>query len=392
MSEIVLGLGNNIDYEITWDSNIIERMIREQGISNGEISIPREIATFRDMILSILGFLRQGTGGERFVSDPTIIEDFADNFEKKITLGGTSVRAAMAMRKLGVLPAVHLVTMNEPVSHLLPEDCPRLCSNREIRSYPHLIVQFHRGIRIDVQDIHIETDRSNRIIYTHDRDNALMVLHERLSDFLSDAKVFLISGFNAMRDSALLEERLRQLQESMETLPPGAVVFYEDACFHDPSLSAIVRRYLAPKITIYSLNEDELQNYLSRTVLLTDAQAVAEALEDLQNLLPVPVLILHTRYWALAYGTEACCYTNALLGGVTMATTRFRCGDTFTRQDYEETLRLPPETAGETFASEIQDLLGNKVSCIPSFLVPETQVTTVGLGDTFVGGFLPVLV
>ena len=388
---IVLGLGNNIDYEIYLNSTILEQMIRENGVFNRDIDIHRDINSPRDLLVSILGFMRQGTGGERQSANADIIEHFADTFEKKITLGGTSIRAAIAMAKLGFSSGVHLVTMNGHVTRLLPPDCEPLCSNPESCSYPHLIAQYQAGISINANDIHIETSRANRIIYTYDRDNELMILHPNLGQMLTSAKVFLISGFNAMHDASLLEERLRQLQGFMQSLPPEAIVFFEDAGFHCPGIQPIIWRYLLDRIAIYSLNEDELQGYLERPVALTDAAAMARALADLYTLIPVPLLVLHTRYWALVYGDKAARYYKALTGGVTMATSRFRLGDDFTQQDYEETGRLPPEAEGAAFAAKIQAILGERVCCVPALGVMETKVTTVGLGDSFVGGFLPAL-
>lgn len=388
---IVLGLGDNIDYEIRWDSGIVEKMARDCNLSASEINQNIEINTPRDMLASILGFVQWGRGGERFVHDPELIENFAGNFEKKITLGGTAVRAAIAMRKLGYTSAVHLVTMNEHVERLLPPDCQRLCSNGETSSYPHLIVQFPAGIQVDANDVHIKTKRPNRIIYANDKDNALMRLHPDLSLLLEDAKVFLVSGFNTMRDTALIEDRLKQLQGAMESLSPGAIVFYEDAGFHEKDISAIVRRYLLKRINIYSLNEDELEGYLGRPLSLTDPVAIAAALRDIADIIPCPLLVLHTRYWALAYGDSAGDYTKALFGGIVMATTRFRFGDDFTRKDYAGTSALLPEEQGMAFAEKIHAFLGNRVFCIPSFQVSEKNVTTIGLGDTFVGGFLPAI-
>jgi ADP-dependent phosphofructokinase/glucokinase len=390
---IVLGLGDNIDYEIRWDSALLERLIRDTALSASEINRDIEINTPRDLVASILGFVRDSSGGERFVRNPDLIEAFSVPFEKKITLGGTAVRAAIAMRKLGYTSAVHLVTMNEHVERLLPADCPRLCSNSGISSYPHLIVQFNAGVRLDAGDIFIETTRPNRIIYTNDRDNALMELHPDLPVLLQDAKVFLVSGFNTMQDIPLLEERLKQLRAIVENLPKEVCVFYEDGGFHREGVSAIVRRFLLKDIDIYSLNEDEMQDYLGRTLPLTDPGAVASALEGLYRIIPCPVLILHTRYWVLAYCSTggAGNYAGSILGGITMATARFRFGDDFSDRDYAETGALPPEAVGVAFAGKIQGLLGDQVCCVPSFLVPEKNVTTIGLGDTFVGGFLPAL-
>ena len=388
---IVLGLGNNIDYEIYLDSAIIEQMIRENGVFDRDIDTHRPINSQRDLLVSVLGFMRQGTGGEQQAASTAIIEEFAGHFAKKITLGGTPVRAAIGMAKLGYNAAVHLVTMNENVSRLLPPDCRRLCSNPEHSSYPHLIAQYPAGITVKANDIHIETSRANRIIYVYDRDNERMVLHPGLGELLAGARVFLISGFNAMHDASLLEERLQQLRGCMQSLPPEALVFYEDGGFHCPGMQPIIWRYLLDRTGIYSLNEDELRGYLERPVDLTDAAGVARALGELHTLIPAPVLVLHTRYWALAYGAGAARYHKALSGGVTMATSRFRLGDDFTRQDYEQTARLPPEAEGAAFAVEIQAILGERVCCVPALRVTETTVTTVGLGDSFVGGFLPAL-
>src|SRR5208282_6605227 len=98
---IVLGLGNNTDYEISWDSHAIEQLILEHGVAASELRTDKPISSMRDLLVSILGFLKTDSGGERFVDSPRIIEEFAGGFQKKITLGGTSVRAAIAMRKLG---------------------------------------------------------------------------------------------------------------------------------------------------------------------------------------------------------------------------------------------------------------------------------------------------
>ncbi|MDR1904696.1 MAG: ADP-dependent glucokinase/phosphofructokinase [Treponema sp.] len=395
MSEkILLGLGNNIDYEIRWDSAPIERMIIEYGLRDAELNTCQEIKNRRDLLVSILSFLKNGSGGECFVHSSNIIEDFSGNFEKKITLGGTAVRAAAAMRKLGCRSSVHLVTMNDHVRRFLPEDCEYFCSNALTSSWPHLIVQFTAGTRVHANDIHIETAKANRIIYTNDEDNALMLLHPELPVLLAGAKVFLISGFNAMRDACALKDRLRFLADMLEKQRPDsrALIFFEDACYHKPEMSAIVRGYLLKYIDIYSLNEDEFESYIERAVSWTDVRDVLEALADLHRTIPVTTLVVHTRLWALAYGKNCTAYRKALTGGITMAATRFRLGDDFTKEDYAETGRLPEEEAGRIFALEIEAASKGLVCCVPSFAPTEKNVTTIGLGDTFAGGFLPALI
>ena len=112
---IALGFGDNIDYEIVWDSKVIETLIIHYDIHQAELDINRVVPCERDLVISILSFLQSGSGGERIVASSEILEHFSQHFEKKVTLGGTPVRAAIAMRKFGYTSALHLVTINDHV-------------------------------------------------------------------------------------------------------------------------------------------------------------------------------------------------------------------------------------------------------------------------------------
>ena len=388
---IALGFGNNVDYEIVWDSQVIETLTSQYDIHQDELNINTVINTERDLVISILSFLQAGIGGERSVTSSAIIEHFSQNFEKKITLGGTSVRAAIAMRKLGYTSTLHLVTLNDHVRRLIPPDGPYVYSNTQDSLYPHLIVQFGQDTCVQAGDIDICTDHPNRIIYHNDTDNISMNLNEDFADLIAEAKVLLISGFNAMQSETLLTDRLASLSRIMAKLRQDTVVYCEDAGFFDPSFSQLIYRTLAKNITIVSLNEDELQDYVDRKLDLLNVSQITDALVDLQKLISVPVIVVHTKYWALAYGDNASRFSKALKGGVTMATTRFRYGDDFTVENYKQVEGLPPNKAGATFAEAINGLLGDKIYCVPVAQVEQVNATTVGLGDAFVGGFLPAL-
>jgi ADP-dependent phosphofructokinase/glucokinase len=389
--KIILGLNDNIDYEVVWNSEVIENLIITYGIHADELSINIPVNSERDLVISILSFLKSGSGGERFVASSDIIERFAQNFNYKITLGGTSVRAAIAMRKLGYTSALHLVTINEHVRRLLPKDSTYICSNTRDSLYPHLIMQFTKDTQVKAGDIQFSNSRANRVIYHNDYDNITMNLNEDFSNLITEARIFLISGFNAMQSKELLADRLESLLRILEKLPKAALVFYEDACFYDSSFSKLIYSTLADRINIYSLNEEELQAYLGRKLDLLNAFQIKEALEDIQKLIPAPVIVIHSMYWALAYGEEAMGVSKALKGGITMATTRFRFGDDFSDINYKETDSLPPNREGVVFTDELKKLLGGKICCAPVVHVEESNATTVGLGDAFVGGFLPAL-
>ncbi len=388
---IALGFGNNVDYEIIWDSRVIENMVIRYGIRNEELDISRVVTNERDLVISIVSFLNAGVGGERTVSSSEILEQFSRNFEKRITLGGTGVRAAIAMRKLGYTSALHLVTVNDHVRRLIPHDSPYVCSNTHDSLYPHVIVQFGKGSGVRAGDIDIRANQANRIIYHRDDDNIAMSLNKGFSDLITGVKVLLLSGFNAMQDEALLLKRLESLTRIMEALPKDALILYEDAGYYEPKFRRMILQILEERKHIISLNEDELQEYVGRKLDSLNAFQIKEALEDLRRLIPKPVIVVHTRYWALAYGDEAFKLSKALKGGVTMATTRFYYGDEFTPDNYSEIEGLRANEGGAAFSNEVNRLLGNRVCCFPVAHVDLPNATTIGLGDAFVGGFLSAL-
>ena len=388
---IALGFGNNVDYEIVWDADVFADLIVHYSICDAELTTHGVIDSERDLLISILAFLKAAKGGERFVSASSIIEDFSQKFAKKITLGGTSVRAAIAMRKLGYTSALHLVTLNDHVRRLIPPDSPCVCSNVKDSLHPHLIVQFRQDAAVKARDIDIRASQANRLIYHSDQDNIAMNLNEGFSDLIADAKVLLIAGFNAMQSKPLLASRLESVIRMMKRLPKDALVFYEDGGYFELDCSRLIYRTLGKRIDIFSLNEDELQAHLNRKVALLDVLQVQAALADLQKRIPIPTLVLHTRHWALACGEQASRFAKALKAGTSLATARFCYGDDFTLQNYREIERLRPKVENAIFADTINRMQDDSIVCVPVADVEPNSATTVGLGDAFVGGFLPAL-
>lgn len=389
--KIVLGLGNNIDYEISWDGSVIEDQIRKLGIRKADIRRPSRIDSLRSLVISILHYMQNETGGERHGENIEDLLSFSSLFPYKITLGGTSVRASIVMDKLGLNSFTHLVTDNGDVRRLLPERADSLCSSEGESVYPHLIIQYPPDAEVKANDIRIRTSRANRLIYTNDPDNELMKIHPSLGRALADSDIFLISGFNAIQSPEVLRRSLKELLDCMEELPGEAKVFYEDACFHREELNRIVRDSLRGRIAIHSMNEDELKNYTGMAFSLLNPEEVHRAVSNLQSELKVPLLMIHSRHWALISGNGALSYKKALQSGVAMATTRFRRGDDFNRDDYAETAGLPPEDDAAEFCERFNGLYAPHAVSVPSIGVKEKDVTTIGLGDAYVGGFLSAL-
>lgn len=386
--KLVLGLGGTVDFEIVWDSTVIEALISEYAIGASEINASITIRNERDLVVSLLGFLRDGAGGERFVASSDIVETFSSRFKRSLTLGGTCVRAAIAMQVLGIDSTLHLVSIDDDVRRLLPAGCHYICSAEQDSTDPHLIVQFREGERISCGDIHLETPHPNRVIFANDPPNGELMISEDLGTVLRQAEVFMISGFNSIQDPDILQQRLEDLKRHMSQLGPNTIVYYEDAGFHAPELSTNVRRALVPTVDVYSMNEDEMQAYLGRSLDLLDVGGMCDAIAELHEIIPASTLVVHTKYWSIAFGHKPKIYADALQGGITMASTRYAFGDGFTEADYNSVNGMEPSIVGSEFAEAINSKLGDSVYCLPGKAMKVEHPTTIGLGDTFVGGFV----
>jgi ADP-dependent phosphofructokinase/glucokinase len=390
-ADVVLGLGGAVDYEITWDASVLEDLVAGYGIRPWELSPSVVVRSERDLVRSVLGFVRDGVGGERFVASSDIVEAFAGRFRRRVTVGGTCVRAALAMSRLGIRSAVHLVSIDDHVRAALPPEVSFVCSASRDSTDPHLIVQYPAHARVEAGDVDLRAPRANRLIYANDPPNRELVLSPELGGLLRGASIFLVSGLNSMQDVESLDRRLHELREHMRALPPDALVVYEDAGFHAPELSRRVHRRLLDVVDVHGMNEDELQAYLGRPLDLLDAAAMAAALRELHDLVPARTLVVHTGLWCLAYGPLAERYRAALRAGAAMAGARYLHGDGFTEADYRGMDRHPVQAAGRAFAAAVEALLPGEVCCVPAHVLVSETPTTVGLGDTFVGGFVAAL-
>ena len=201
----------------------------------------------------------------------------------------------------------------------------------------------------------------------------------------------MISGFNCIQDPAIMEQRLQDVKRHILQLPPETIVFFEDAGYHVPAISARVREEMIKIANVFSMNEEEMQSYLGRSVDLLSDKEMFVALLEIRRLIPAETLVIHTKYWSIALGHKALDYRDALQGGITMASTRYSFGDIMTRANYEEVSRLPCNPVGSTFSQRITVLLGSGALCLPAFDLKVDAPVTIGLGDSFVGGFIAAL-
>lgn len=384
--DLVLGLGGTVDYEIRWDAEVLSDLARGYGIHRDELTTTTPIIDERALVVTVLAFLAAGGGGERFVLSSEIVEAFAGHFDTRITLGGTGVRAGIALDRIGVPTVQHLVSIDDNVRRLLPRSMRVVSSATRDTLDPHLIVQYPEGTTVRLADAAVTAPSSNRVIFANDAPNREMAIAADLGAALARASAFLVSGFNTMQDADLLEHRLSDLVAAMRHLPADALVYYEDAGFYRRELSSLVRERLLERIDVYGMNEDELQEYLDRPVDLLDADDVVAALSAVQRLIPARALVVHTMYWAIAVGPDAQRHRAALISAVGTAATRYRLGDVCTAADLDDTARLPRHPRGLEIVDAAEAALS--AAGVAAHVVTTADPTTIGLGDTFVGGFL----
>lgn len=391
---LVLGLGGTVDYELAWDAATLERLVVEHDIRAAELSTDLPVDSERSLLVTLLAFVRDGTGGERFVASSDIVTGLAARFGTKVTLGGTCVRAALGLAAVGVGSTVHLVSIDDHVRRLLPPSVDYLCSADADSLDPHLIVQYPAGARIRAGDLDLRAPHANRLIYVHDPPNRELRLHPGLGDALSGAAVFLLSGLNSIQDPDVLADRLRSLRAAVERLPAGALTFYEDAGYHVPSIAAAARSGVLELADVYSMNEDELSERLGQAVELLDPAAVVATLRSLVALVPAPVLVVHTKYWSVAIGADADAgrsagrFEDALRGGIALASARYLAGDALTADDVRAIATRPVHPGGAAVVAAVRAAFGAGAAGVPAYVLDTPSPTSIGLGDTFVGGFL----
>ena len=390
-ADALLGLGGTVDLEVRWDGDEISGLARHFELGIGDLIAPAHVRTERDILQAVLSHAADGSGGEYFVESSAALDGFIARFRSEITLGGTPVRAALAMSRAGVPSTVHLVSIDENVRRLLPSSVEMICS-AELDSFdPHVIVQFPAGTSIRLGDHELVIPHPNRVILSNDLPNQLMAVHERFGDATADATVVLVSGFNSMRDERLLDRRLEDTLRHLARRLPTSVAWYEHGGFHVDGFSERVRSRLGPAVDIWSCNEDELAVHLGHPIRLLDAEDVLDAVRSLHRDVGAPTVLVHSRHWAVALGGDEVVRRSAIEGGIAAASARYAFGDDVQPEHLELVRLWRRQPDGVRFATRFEELGGTDVTAVSAFSIDAPHPTTIGLGDTFVGGALTAL-
>lgn len=395
-SEVLLGMGGCVDHEVRWDAAVIEDLVRAHRITTAELSEPGRrgeggsVHGERELLLELLSQLVRGSGSERFVDDPTVLLTFSRTFPVRKSLGGSSVRAAVVLDRLGLSSTLHLVSIDDDVRRLLPRSVAYMSSAKRDSTHPHVIVQYPADARVQVGEEVLRAPRANRLIFVNDPPNSELRIAPEFGSAVSSARVIVISGFNTMAGLQAVRERAGQVREQLDGRAPGAVVVYEDAGFHHDDQREVVLHALRDAVDIWSMNEDEAQHYLGRELDLLDPAQVVAAVEELHEFVAVPTLVLHTGAWALAHGPTH--LRTALRSGILTASARYVHGDQWRPADREAIAGSPATAEVARAAEAIEAGLGGSTAVVPVPRLEVAEPTTIGLGDTFLGGLVAGLV
>ncbi len=393
--KIAMGFHTCVDYELVWDSAVVQEQIRALDIHADELVCRHEVDSLRQLWISCLAHLKAGIGSELVPARSEDCNDFADHFSYKVTLGGTATRAALALERLGYPSVIQTSCYNRHVRQLMPADVQVIpgTPSDEARVYPHVIVQCAGGVRIHANDIDFVTPRENRLLISRDPYSLnIPVLDREFGERITDAEVFLLGSLTEILDRDILQGCLEKIKSLLSYLPADAIVVLEDGCYIKKEFRYDVHRQLAPQSHILSMNEDEMQEYIGRRIDILDPDAVCLALQELHQSCPIHTIVIHSAAWALAYGTLAGIMQKPLEGGISMAGTRFRVGDHLSPEEYEKTIQLPDRPDSMEFCRRMSHLLGDQICIVPcKDLRHVTDPTVVGLGDCFAGGILPGL-
>lgn len=392
--KIALGFHTCVDYELIWDPDVISKAIRDFDIHSSELDGKIKPDSERNVWRMVLAYMKAGIGAEILPDKPEIVDAFAERFQYNVTIGGTAARAAIALSNIGYSSVLSMSSYNEWIAKLLPSKIKAFSNTGSTFGpvFPHASFTYLGGVTIAESDIYFTTMRENRILISRDEESSKLAVSLDFGKELTDAEVFLLSCFSQILELDVLKDRIEKTRKLLSGLSPKTIVVMEDGNYVNQNFRAYVHEHLRDKTQILSMNEDELQEYIGKKIDILNPDMVFDAICTAREKSGFPTLIVHSSRWALAYGDLAHMCRQALVGGVTLAASRFRCGDHYGRKEFEETLALSDNHDGKLFSHQICSFGDNEIECVPcKDLSAVKRPTVVGLGDTFAGGMLPGL-
>lgn len=404
----VFAYTSNLDVVLHWDietyNQILNTYLKEEPVVNPGDAIH----TMEDFARISSYYLMRGLGGNFDIKNIEVCNYLKEVFCFEYALGGTSAQGAAAFGTLGFPATVHMTDACEEVCQMMNHE--GTCVIKEGKKVPvlegasgeepvyHFILQFKKDDTLKIFGKEVAIPFSNRMILFFDTVHKIVPIRK---DFLSywntseeEPSSYLISGFDAIIDKSVMEQRLQELEihlKDMKEKHPGTVFYFEGAFYMNPEVKEQASERFCKYADILGMNEEELEEQVERLGEHIDNSKLTDILYGLGKMLekyPVKGIVLHTKDYSMYYGEKipGVEIENGLTMGNLMSATRARIGRYGTIQDCEETLELPLSATGLKFAHEAEEIKTDKLIKIVPSKYMEYPKYTIGLGDTFVSG------
>lgn len=404
----VLAYASNLDVLVRWNCESFNRFLAEYLKEEPSFQEGDEIASEEDLARILSYFVIHGLGGEVDITSRKVIDVLTEYFDVEYGLGGTCAQGAAALGSMGIPVLVHITDCSKDVIRQMSGI--RIEAVKHGRAVPvetcvsgeealcHFIVQFTKDDVISVFGKEYKVRLSNRLIMGYDTVHKVLPVEEEFLAYCEknakDICSYDISGFNAITDRKIMQERLERLAvhyRSVKEKNPDCRIYFESAHFINNEIREYTYQTLAEVIDIMGMNEEELID-LTRTrgyaVDKDSLDSILKGLEELIKVYPVHGFVVHSKDYALYFGKDmpGTDIEQGLTLGNLVSGTRARTGRYGSVSDCRETLKLELSGTGLAFAKELEGYhLPYKVVLVPSRYM-EKPATTIGLGDSFVAG------
>lgn len=407
----LVGFCSNADVVLSWDAAGYNRILQKYLHTRPDQGRNGQIASMEDFARISSWYITQGIGGNMDISNAGVCEELLEIFQTEPALGGTGAQAAAALGAIGIPADVHLTDRSRPVCAMLSgsgvmmiENGMRIpvedCQDNAPPIY-HFILQFQKDDIIEVGGREFRIPCSNRLILFYDPIHRLLPIAEDYCRYYENAShnltSYLLSGFDAVVDTSVIEERLEMLLGHIARVKernPQMVCYLEGAFYLNPEVKRRVMGQLGPLADVVGMNEEELAEAVAefgQDMDLDDAGQVLDGIRLYSARFGLRGIVLHTKDYAMYYGKPMAGIDmeQGLTLGNLMAATRARTGRYGKLHDCRESLALPLSERGKAFAQKLTELAEQDeeavLIAVPSRYIEHPRYT-IGLGDTFTAG------
>ena len=408
--KIVLGYTSDLDVVMEWDGaafdEILSAFLKEEPYTRtGDV-----IDSMEAFARIVSYYMIHGLGGEIDITNLEVCEYLENRFRIEYALGGTCAQGAAALNAIGFPVLAHITDRSKEVCQLMSGPglntvtdkgvVPMMQSATQEPPVRHMILQYPKGAKITAGGKTYEAPVSNRLIMDYDSIHKTMPVDKPFFDYCEthaqEMLVYCVSGLNGIIDERIMSERIDEISahyRKVKQANPGCMIYLEGACYLNPELKNLVFDRLSGVCDIYGMNEEELVEHTSRYGIHTDKEDLASVLSGLTSLMekyPVRGIVLHTKDYAMYYGEEltGVDVEKGLTLGNLMAGTRARTGRYGSYEDCGVSMQFALSPEGIRFAGELHDMKPEAyVRIVPSRYMEHPKYT-IGLGDTFMAGFL----